>query len=232
LNERLETTTTWPAAGPACAPFARGGNGAAWLLPAIVALALIAGVSGCARRRADAAPIAPPAAIPASAPTLEQPSGPLSEPQTRTELPAPQAVPDGAAPAPRGPFAYEQPETAAAPPQPQASKPPARAADTPATPAAPPSAAAPAQVPQLGPLISEGQRQAIEREIDQNMGRTQTALDSLLGRQLTPDQVEGVRRIQEFQRQVKESRATDAALARNISERARLLAEDLVRNVR
>jgi hypothetical protein len=41
-----------------------------------------------------------------------------------------------------------------------------------------------------------------------------------------------VRRIREFLRQVDESRSTDVGLARNLSERARLLAEDLVRNAR
>jgi hypothetical protein len=158
----------------------------------------------------------------------------LSEPQTRAELPTPQAVPEGAAPAPRGPFAYEAPEAPAGPPQPKTERRAARpVAETPRPPAEPPAEpAAAATVPQLGPLISDRQRQVFQTEIDRNLAQTKASIDSLMGRRLTADQAEGVRRIREFLRQVEESRDGDAALARNLSERARLLAEDLVRNVR
>jgi hypothetical protein len=87
-------------------------------------------------------------------------------------------------------------------------------------------------VPQLGPLISDQQRQIYQREIDRNLDQTRAALNTLMGKRLTADQGEGVRRIREFLRQVDESRASDVALARNLAERARLLAEDLVRNAR
>jgi hypothetical protein len=199
------------------------------------ALAVASGFSGCANRRADAAPVAPPVAIPAaSTPMLEPPPGPLSEPQTRAELPPPQDVPAGAAPAPKGPFAYEAPEVAEAPPPPEPKPAPARpsggGAAAPVEPAV--EAAAPAPVPQLGPLISDQQRQIYQREIDRNLDQTRAALNTLMGKRLTADQGEGVRRIREFLRQVDESRASDVALARNLAERARLLAEDLVRNAR
>jgi hypothetical protein len=144
-------------------------------------------------------------------------------------------VPDGAAPALKGPFAYEAPKVveALAPSQPKPA-PPTPAAGEPAPPVEPPveAAAAPAPVPQLGPLISDQQRQALEREIDRNLDQAKAALNTLRGRRLTADQTEGVRRIREFIRQVEESRAHDGALARNLSERARLLAEDLVRSSR
>jgi hypothetical protein len=87
-------------------------------------------------------------------------------------------------------------------------------------------------VPQLGPLISDQQRQAFQREIDRNLELTRAALATLMGRRLNADQSLGVRRIRDFLRQVDESRSSDSALARNLSERARLLAEDLVRNTR
>jgi hypothetical protein len=87
-------------------------------------------------------------------------------------------------------------------------------------------------VPQLGPLISDEQRQAYEREIDRNLELTNSALASLTSRRLSADQAQGVKRIREFLRQVHESRAADVALARNLADRARLLAEDLVRNAR
>ncbi len=204
------------------------------LLSALTAASLVAGLSGCSKRRADAAPVAPPAPLSRSAPPAQPPPGPLSEPQTQADLPPPQSVPDGAAPAQRGPFAYEASEPAATPARPpQASRPPQTVAENPAPPQPPPAeATTPAEVPQLGPLISEQQRQVYQREIDRNLDQTQAALNTLNARSLNPDQVEGVRRIREFQRQVREARETDAALARNLSERARLLAEDLVRNTR
>ena len=87
-------------------------------------------------------------------------------------------------------------------------------------------------MPQLGPLISDQQRHAYQREIDRNLEWTRTALATLMGRRLNADQALGVRRLRDFLRQVDESREGDIALARNLSDRARLLAEDLVRNTR
>jgi len=200
----------------------------------VFVLTLALAGSSCSKRRADAAPAAPPAPVPASGPAVKPPPGPLSEPQTRAELPSPQAVPEGAAPAQRGPFAYEAPQQPEEPPPPKATQPAAQPVSvTPPTPAEPSAEAVePAAVPQLGPLISDQQRQVFQAEIDRNIARTKASLDALMGRRLADDQAEGVRRIREFLRQVEESRKTDAALARNLSERARLLAEDLVRNVR
>ena len=219
MNERLEARTV---------RLARP------LMAAVLASLSVAGFPGCSRRRADAAPVAPPAPIPTSAPALNPPPGPLSEPQTRTELPPPQAVPEGAAPAPRGPFAYEAPDEPAEPAEPQPSESPVRTvASSPSAPApAPSESSAPAEVPQLGPLISTQQRQVFLSEIDRNSDQARAALATLMGRRLTADQSEGVRRIREFLRQAAEARSSDVALARNLSERARLLAEDLVRNTR
>ena len=190
--------------------------------------------SGCANRRADAAPAAPAAPVQTAAPKSDPPPGPLSEPQTRAELPDPQAVPAGAAPAPKGPFAYEAPEVAELPASPKPTAPPARPpAGSPSPPAEPiVEAAEPAPVPQLGPLISDQQRVAFQREIDRNIEQTRAALTALMGRRLSADQAEGVRRIREFLRQAQEARSSDVALARNLSDRARLLAEDLVKNTR
>ena len=202
----------------------------------VVAVLLVVwlGASGCAKRRADAAPTAPPAPIAKVEPVVETPPGPLSEPQTKAELPEPQAVPEGAAPAPRGPFAYEAPEVAELPAEPKPKPAPTRpATGSPAPPAEPvvePSE--PAPVPQLGPLISDQQRIALQREVDRNFEQTRAALSTLMGRRLSADQTEGVRRIREFLRQAQEARAGDAQLARSLSERARLLAEDLVKNTR
>lgn len=216
MNERLEVSTK---------------HG---VLALVAALALLAGLPGCARHRADAAPAPPPAPIRTQAPAAEPPPGPLSEPQTRAELPTPQAVPEGAAPDPRGPFANHAPEAPEQPAEPPTAKAPVRTvAEAPSASAATPSE--PQQtssVPQLGPLISDEQREIFQNEIDRNLDLTRASLDALMGRRLTADQAEGVRRIREFIRQVEESRGTDAALARNLSERARLLAEDLVRNTR
>jgi hypothetical protein len=111
--------------------------------------------------------------------------------------------------------------------------PPTRPAAGP-PPAAEPTveAAAPAPVPQLGPLISDEQKQAYEREIDRNLELTRAALNTLMGRRLSADQADGVRRIRDFLKQVEELRTSDITLARNVADRARLLAEDLVRNAR
>ena len=236
MNQRREATTIIPAGAPVSRPVFRAESGLRLLLPALILAALSLGSAGCAKRRADAAPIAPPVAISASPPTVERPAGPLSEPQTRTELPPPQAVPEGAAPALRGPFAFEIPESPEEPLEPEPERPPSTAASVASNqsaPQAPPSeTAAPAQVPQLGTLMSDQQRRVFQREIIRNIDQARAALAILMGRRLTADQAEGVRRIREFLRQVDESRGTDTALARNLSERARLLADDLVRNTR
>jgi hypothetical protein len=203
-------------------------------LLAAALLALWLGVSGCAKRRADAAPTAPAAPAPTVAPAVHAPPGPLSEPQTKAELPEPQAVPDGAAPAPKGPFAREEPEVAELPANPTPKPAPTRpATGSPAPPAEPiVEPTEPAPVPQLGPLISDQQRIALQRDVDRNFEQTRAALSTLMGRRLSADQTEGVRRIREFLRQAQEARASDAQLARSLSERARLLAEDLVKNTR
>ncbi|MCB9384804.1 MAG: hypothetical protein H6509_09320 [Bryobacterales bacterium] len=203
------------------------------LLLAAVA-SVLAFSAGCGGRKANAAPAPPPAPVPATAPNLSPPPGPLSEPQTRAQLPAPQAVPDGAVPPTKGPFAYEAPETPEAPPAPKPAPAPARPpVETPA-PAPTPAAETPepAPVPALGPLISDQQRLAYLREIDRNLEQTSAALNALMGRRLSADQSEGVRRIREFMRQAREARSGDVALARTLADRARLLAEDLVRNTR
>ncbi|MEZ5394754.1 MAG: ATP-binding protein [Bryobacterales bacterium] len=210
-----------------------GPSGAQLLLLAAVVATFALGV-GCGGRRADAAPAPPPAPVPHAAPNLNPPPGPLSEPQTRAQLPAPQAVPEGAAPPTKGPFAYEAPEVAEAPPAPKPAPAPTRPpVETPApTPAPTTETPEPAPVPALGPLISDQQRLAYLREIDRNLEQASAALNALMGRRLSADQSEGVRRIREFMRQAREARSGDVALARTLADRARLLAEDLVRNTR
>jgi hypothetical protein len=68
--------------------------------------------------------------------------------------------------------------------------------------------------------------------VDQSIRRAQQALDVALANsaRLSDVQHETIRRIRAFIRQAQENREQDVTIARNLAERAQLLAEDLAKN--
>lgn len=185
---------------------------------------------GCGAKTGSAGGQTPP--IQAPTPVRTPPPETVSEPQTRAELPAPQPVPEGAAPAVRGPLAEPPPAAPVAaaeaeppparPSSPTPVSPPAESVQTPETPV----------VPQLGVIRSDAERRRLESAIDEDIRRTNLILSRVQSENLDADQKAAYRRIRQFLAQVEENRAQDAALARNLAARARVLAEDLGRNFR
>jgi hypothetical protein len=177
-------------------------------------------LSSCASKQAAASVPNPPVPVAVSAPVL----GPLSVPQTQVVLPPAQSVPEGAVP-PR-----QTTVAAMGPSQPVSSELDVPVGAGPAIRPAQP-AARPVAVPQLGRILTAQQRQEYNRVIGQNVLAAQSSLDLLARRRLSATQQSGVNRVKAFLAQVDQARGSDLELARSLSDRARLLAEDMVRNL-
>lgn len=178
-------------------------------------------LSSCASRKADASPPAPAPVIPVS--TV---NAPLSVPQTQVEPLPPQPVPVAAIPA--------RPTTAPAIAGPEELPPAEPQPPSPSSPAAPPVVETPARtpsVPQLGRLLTADQRREYNRVISENVLAAQASLDLLQKRPIGESQRSAIERVRSFLMQVDEARGSDLELARSLSDRARLLAEDMVRNM-
>jgi|GEM_PF-2405132 len=204
----------------------------AWTGRGVLALALMASALpiSCGKRTTVAGP---PVSAPAPRPPTvieERSGGPLSAPQTSVQLPPAQEIPKGAATAP-APSTTPRPQPAAdAPPRRQPPSP--TVADTAPAPAVQPEPAAASDLPQLSPLISPNERRSMEAELDQRLAQTRANLNRLSGRTLNGEQVAAVKRIQAFLKQAEDTRQQDLNLARNLAQRAQVLAEDLVRSAR
>ena len=164
-------------------------------------------------------------------------------------MPAPPPAPTVAKPVPPKPEQVSLPPAPELPPQtPQISVPPStpgkvpppprrratnpRPRPAPEPPAAPEPAPPPAgPVPQLGQILTVEQQQAYNEEIDRNIARAQRALAGLNGRRLTSEQQTYLDRIRAFVQQALEARKSDLFRARNLAERASLLAADLSRSL-
>ncbi len=187
---------------------------------AVAVLVSLAVLSSCASKQADASVPTTPSTVAAS-PT---PEAPLSVPQTQVVLPPAQPVPEAAIP--------PRPTTTAVmgPVQPAPEPSPPAAAPQPTVPRVqtPPP---PAAVPQLGRLLTGAQKREYNRVISENVLAARGSLDLLARLRLTANQRQEVERVRAFLLQVDEARGRDLELARSLSDRARLLAEDMVRNV-
>ena len=202
------------------------------IFSALLLFCLLTAAVGCSRGGAASAPDAPPAPRAGTPSGAIPPSGPLSAPQTTARLPPPRPVPEGAAP-PRRPLLPPPVAEVAAPVvrQPEAQPAPVPAvsrptAETPEQPAARPP------LPQLGPILSDGERRAYNQEIDNSVLAVRGLLETLMTRSLDSDQTAAVKRIRAFLMQAGETRDQDLARSRNLAERARILAEDLERSTR
>lgn len=202
------------------------------LAAGLAGLCLALSFSGCAvKSAATAQPDQPEPVRGRPTGTTPEPSGPLSAPQTTAELPPEQEIPDGAAPPPRPlvpPPVAEAPVTTPRPdrsPRPQptpAPQPPVEPVETVERP----------ELPQLGPILSDQERRAYNQEIDAGVLAVRTLLQTVTARRLDADQSAAVKRIRAFVTQAQETRDQDLARSRNLTERARLLAEDLERSTR
>jgi len=201
------------------------------LVLAAIVLAIVP-LGSCRGKQASAAPPAPEPRV-SRAPRSTQPpsSQPVSEPQTVTALPSPQPVPPEAVPETPGPLVTQPEERASSQPEPARprpvpSAPPATSEATaqPETPAAP--------VPQLGQILSPAQRTQYNQLIDQAIGRAQERLKVVGANsaRLNEEQHATLKRIQAFIQQAKDKREQDLTIAKNLADRALLLAEDLAKN--
>jgi hypothetical protein len=146
------------------------------------------------------------------------------------------------------------PDTTATPPAEDVSPPPSPAATNtpplPVTPARPkpappvrkPSADAPAEntaeqtsrpaAPQISPQISRGDQATFQRKTEDDITVAQSNLQQSAGKQLSAAQHDLVEKIQSFLKQSQEASKTgDWARAQNLSQKARLLSNELVESL-
>jgi hypothetical protein len=83
----------------------------------------------------------------------------------------------------------------------------------------------------LEQILTPQQQKAYNDEIDRNVSRAQRTLAALGGRRLNGEQQTYLERIRAFLKQADEARKTDLFRAKNLAERASLLADDLLRSV-
>jgi hypothetical protein len=135
--------------------------------------------------------------------------------------PAPPAPPAPAAKktVPRPQPQSETPPAPVTPETPQPSEPPKR------RPSPFPEATT---APQLGQVLSPQQQQSYARAIDVSLSRAKQALAVLATRRLSDSLKAEMSRIESFVKQAEQYRATDLITAKNLAERADLLARDLV----
>ena len=192
----------------------------------VVALALAALAPSCVPvpfRKHKAAVVPPPApapVVPVAPPEPRQVS--LPDP---LELPAAEPDIEQAGPAWPG---QELP-----PPPKRRTRPPRPHEDADVTPPVPetPAAPAPVPLPQLEQVLTPEQRQAYAEEIERNIANARKAVAALEGRRLSREQTTYLARVRAFIEQADEARRGDLFRARNLSERASVLADDLLKSV-
>ena len=81
-------------------------------------------------------------------------------------------------------------------------------------------------------MLTAQQRRELNQAVDRSLDAAQKSVAAVVRNTLSAGQVNSVRRIRAFLRQAEETREQDLALAKNLAERARLLAQDLERGLR
>lgn len=184
----------------------------AFPLAALTILALFA--PACHRAAKPQLPPPPPA----PAPTAVQPAPPPAK--TPESQPAPPDIP------PRTLDVQPPPlEPLPVPP------PPRRRPKSSAPAVEPAPAPQPPPLPQLEQILTPQQQKAYNDEIDRNIASAQRTLAALAGHRLNEEQRTYLERIRAFLAQAEAARKTDLFRARNLAERASLLADDLLRSV-
>lgn len=183
-------------------------------------LSLAAATSCRIFRRSKATPPPPPLVVvtpPPAKPAEPTVPPPQEQIPARQEGPPPQIQPlppSIEVPPPKSPRATRRRPQAPAPAEPEEAAP------------------APAPIPQLQQILTPEQRQALNQSVDQSMARARQSLNALAGRRLNDEQNAVVERIHTFIRQAEESRGNDLVRAKNLAERAEVLAADLLSSLR
>jgi hypothetical protein len=196
----------------------------------VATLAMTALTSSCVlspfhkKKATPVAPIAPAPSVPVVRPTPREiavpppPEIPASEPDlSQAEAPG---------------LAGASVETLPPPPHRRPTKPRAHE-DADATPPAPepepPAAAVP--LPQFEQVLTPEQTKTYSEEIERNIADAQRAVATVETRRLNGEQTTYLARVRAFIDQANEARKADLFRARNLAERARVLAEDLLKSV-
>jgi hypothetical protein len=193
------------------------------LLTAALILATFTPSCRLFRKSSKAAPAPVPAPAPAPPAPSAQPASP--KPQQPEHLPLPPEV------SPERPNLNQQPPEAPAeklPPPPRRPVRPSHPRE--GTETSPPEAAPP-PVPQLEQILTPEQRQAYNEDIDKNIGNALKTVAALQNRRLSREQKTYLARIRAFIEQANQARKTDLFRAKNLSERASVLADDLLKSV-
>lgn len=173
----------------------------------------------------------PPAPQPAPTAQGPQTNPPPSKPQ-QVSLPTPPEVPPQQPSITQPPVPPEKlppaphPRTRRQPKRTQTTETPAPTPTTPEPATTPP----PQPVPELVQILTPAQQQAYNEEIDRNIARAQRTVSALSGRRLNGEQQTYLDRIRTFVLQASEARKTDLFRAKNLAERAGLLADDLLKS--
>jgi len=175
-----------------------------------------------------------------------KPKPPVATPPPKPSLPTVE-------PAPAPPKIETAPPSNTPPPSvstnlPDAPKPPVQKkqvrrtrsrASTPAKPADKPTADpgalgenTPAVPPRLGEIVTDSQRQDLNRQIDQAAARTNASLEKLAARRLSAGDAETVERIRGFLQQAESARIRDPHTALQLAQRADVLAQDLLKSAK
>jgi len=184
------------------------------LLPLILALSL--GATSCWFQKRTAARVFIP---PPPAPKPQIPKAPPEIPALEIELTEEVTAPEGVS----ATFPAIEPP----PPTPRRVPPPVRAT-------APPPVVIPPDIqpaPRLGQIFTADQLREYNRALDESLDRVRKVLVIVAGKNLNPELVQIVGRIQTFQKQAEQAREQDLVTAVNLARRADLLAQDLVKRL-
>lgn len=190
----------------------------------VAALALAVWTPSCASwpfHKRKATPVPPPAPVQAA---------PAVQPKPReVALPVPPEI--GATEPDIGQTGPSVPGESL-PPAPHRRPKPRPHEDADAPPAAAPEPEPPAAVPlpQFEQILTPEQKQAYTQEIDRNIADARKAVAAVESRRLSGEQATYLARVRAFIEQANEARKADLFRARNLAERARVLAEDLLKS--
>lgn len=201
---------------------------------------LFVALTGCrffgGRVKPDPTPAAaPPRPVVVQTPVLKvEPPGPPPKIETKAPPEVPPAVariPTPPAPKPK----RRQPRkavtatgTVQAPPVQPVKDLPAPPTPVETAPIAPP----PINVPKLGEVLSDDQKNQLLKICDESLGRAREALVQLSGVTMSADQKQSMSRVKVFIYQAEQAKPRDPQTAKQLAERADLLSRDLVRTAR
>lgn len=192
-------------------------------LTGVLLIASLLPAGGCIFRKKKPAP--PPTQIPVAQPVPPSKPDPLPPPpQVEAQLP-----PLSTVPAP--PEEIDVPEP---PPQQQPRRPrrppPATAQPVQDSPA--PQAPTTPEPPKLVQLLTADEQRRYQGELEQYLRNAEAIVTQANGRTLDGQQSDMIVRIRAFAQQARDQRETDLMTARNLAQRADVLARDLQRTLR